>query len=150
MSNKPNNPFEFEYDESLNIIITKSNIKFYREYEKLDKTKQYAKINFSIYKIEKPIDYFTWLNEPDTETNYQIELYFELDKNLGNIFNQIINKDKNIKQNLIQIENSLDLEKTNEYESWFNCWYLNSKFSNDKMNLQDTYIPVNIEYIDFI
>jgi hypothetical protein len=78
--NNLSNPFKFEYDEQTDTIITKSNIKFFRDYENLDKKKQYVKINVSIYKIDKAVDYFSWLNEPDAETNYQIKLYFETDK----------------------------------------------------------------------
>jgi hypothetical protein len=113
------NPFKFEYDEITDTIITKSNLKFFRNCQDLDKKYQYVKINFTVYKIKKAVDYFTWLNEPDSETNYQIELYFQI-------------------------------EEKNHNDSWFNHWYLNSRFSTGKINLYDTYIPTTIEYIRFI
>lgn len=117
------NPFEFEYDEQTNNVITKSNLKFCRKYDNLDKTKEYIKINFNIYKIDKSVDYFTWLNEPDSEIKYQIELFFEIDI-------ELVNSELN--------------------DLWLSSWYLNSKFSTDKIQLYDTYIPISIEFISFV
>ena len=90
MNNKLSNPFEFEYDENSDCVIPKSNLKFYREYDNLDKTKEYIKINFSIYKIDKPVDWYTWLNEPDSEINYQIELFFELEEKYINLLKKMM------------------------------------------------------------
>jgi len=116
------NPFEFEYNEILDEIKTTYKIKSYRDCKNLDYSKQYIKIDFSIYKILDKVDYFTWLIEPDIEVNFQLELYFELDKDL--------------------------IEKINQDEYWFNCWHKNSKYATDKIKLIDTYIPTYYEYIN--
>ncbi len=142
------NPFEFEYDEMSNIITTKYNIKFYRENENIDRTKSYIKIDFSIYKNDNKVDYFTWLNNPDPEINFHLELYFELNMDLNNLliekFIEINNyygtsDDKKF--------NFFETEKLNYNDFWFECWYKKSKYATDKINLLDTYIPTNIEII---
>lgn len=142
------NPFEFEYDESSDTIITKSNIKFFRNYENLNKTKEYVKINFNIYKIDKPVDLFIWLNEPDSETNYQIELYFEFDSSIE--FTELSKKLMMNKNNFNSDSNYSEFEKLELNDSWFNPWYLNSRFTTDKIKLNDTYIPTTLEFIRFI
>ena len=144
MINEFTNPFE--YDESSDTVITKSNIKFFRNYENLDKTKKYIKINFSIYKIDKPINMFTWLNEHDTETNYQIDLYFEFDTEFVELSKKLMIS----KNNFNSDSNYSEFEKLELNDSWFNCWYLNSRFTTDKIKLNDTYIPTTIEFIHFI
>jgi hypothetical protein len=146
MSDQSSNPFEFEYDEITDLIITKLNIKFFRDYENLDKKKQYVKINFSIYKIDKAVDWFTWLNEPDIETNYQIELFFELDIEFIKLLKNIVVNKNNIDNKTLSVQ----LEKEEFDNSWFNYWYLNSRFATDNIKLHDTYIPTTIEYIRFI
>ncbi len=140
------NPFEFEYNEILDEITTKHNIKFYKEYENLDKTKQYIGVDFSIYKILGGVDYFTWLNEPESEINFRFKLYYELDKELKNLLLEKfiqINKNCNIAIN----KNLYQIEELNFDDYWLNCWYKKSKYATDKINLLDTYIPTNIEFI---
>jgi hypothetical protein len=146
MINEFLNPFEFEYNEQTDNVITKSNIKFIRNYENLDKTKEYIKINYSIYKIDKPVDLFTWLNEPDTETNYQIELYFEFDTEFVKLPKKLTISEKNYNSEL----NFVEFEELELNDTWFNCWYLNSRFATDKIKINDTYIPNTIEFIRFI
>lgn len=146
MNYTQSNPFEFKYDEQTNSVITKSNFKFYRENNNLDKTKEYIKIIFSIYKIEKPIDYFTWLNEPDSETNYNLELFFEIDVKFAELFKKIKIDTNNSDNNMI----SFELEESELNSSWFNTWYLSSRFANENIKMYDTYIPTSIEYIRFI
>lgn len=157
MNNELSNPFEFEYDEKSDSIVTKSNLKFYREYDNLEKTKEYIKINFSIYKIDKSIDWFTWLNEPDSETNYQIELFFELEEKYVNVLKKIIidfnknNLESDFNKNNLESNcNLIQLDKYDIDDSWFISWHLNSRFSTEKIKLNDTYIPTSIEYVRFV
>ena len=178
MTNELSNPFEFEYDEQTDNIQTKSTIKFFRNYKNLDKTKEYIKINFNIYKIDKPVDLFTWLNEPDSETNYQIDLYFELDTKFIELDTKLLvdknnlnsytysDTESNTEPNTESITDfdtdidtdldydsdidSIEFEKSKLNDLWFNSWYLKSRYATDKIKLNDTYIPTTVEFIRFV
>ena len=54
------------------------------------------------------------------------------------------------KNNFNSDSNYSEFEKLELNDSWFNCWYLNSRFTTDKIKLNDTYIPTTIEFIHFI
>ena len=157
---KPN-PFEFEYDEINDKVIPRQSqyIPLKINPDELDKTKEYIRINFTICKINAPVDYLTWLNEPDCETEYKFGLYYELDLEIKNKINQIIlsysnsndNIDKQTNKHSTYCSEYIDFELRSQPIDlgFFNSWNIKSKFSIGNIQLSDTYIPNSIEYIKF-